>query len=123
MIDRYLDRGDLWVVEGKEVIAVCVVTREGTDVVEIKNLAVRPEAQRKGYGRSVVEFVKRKYSDFRILRVGTGDSPLTLPFYQACGFREKGRIRNFFIDHYDHPIIEEGVQLCDMILLEQHIAP
>lgn len=38
-----------------------------------------------------------------VLRVGTGDSPLTVPFYEACGFTRSRVLPNFFIDNYDHP--------------------
>lgn len=34
-------------------------------------------------------------------------------------FRPAGRIPDFFTRNYDHPIVEEGVLLRDMILLEQ----
>lgn len=53
------------------------------------------------------------------LRVGTGETPSTLSFYAQCGFRPAGRIPDFFTRNYDHPIVEEGVLLRDMILLEQ----
>ena len=59
--------------------------------------------------------------NFRILRVGTGDSQLTLPFYKKCGFIESHRIKNFFTDNYDHPIFECGVQLIDMVYLEKNL--
>ena len=39
MIDRYLERGDLFVLRDGDVRSVCVVTREGEGVFEIKNLA------------------------------------------------------------------------------------
>ena len=55
----------------------------------------------------------------RSLRVGTGETPSTLRFYAQCGFRPAGRIHDFFTRNYDHPIVEEGVLLRDMILLEQ----
>ena len=51
--------------------------------------------------------------------VGTGETPSTLSFYAQCGFRPAGRIPDFFTRNYDHPIVEEGVLLRDMILLEQ----
>ena len=64
----------------------------------------------------MVEHVARTYRGrgTRLL-VGTGDSPLTAPFYEACGFRESHRVKNFFTDHYDHPIFEAGRQLVDMV--------
>ena len=43
MIDRYLERGDMYVLEDGGVKAECVVTDEGDGILEIKNLAVCPE--------------------------------------------------------------------------------
>lgn len=120
MIDRYIERGDLFVMEEKgEAKAVAVVTREGQGVYELKNLAVAPACQRKGYGRMMVEHVWHYYTDCRTLLVGTGDSPLTLPFYHSCGFTYSHTLPDFFTRHYDHPIIEGGMQLKDMIYLKR----
>lgn len=76
MIDRYIERGDLFVMEEKgEAKAVAVVTREGQGIYELKNLAVAPACQRKGYGRMMVEHVWHYYADCRTLLVGTGRQP------------------------------------------------
>ena len=92
MIDRYLDRGELYVLEDNGVKAVCVVTDEGNGILEIKNLAVSPEFHGKGYGRRMIRFVAGSYrARFKVLYVGTGDSPATVPFYEKCGFRRSGR--------------------------------
>lgn len=120
MIDRYLERGQMYLLEDNGAKGVCVVTDEGNGVLEIKNLAVKPEEQRKGYGRKLIQFVIERYAgSYRILQVGTGDSPLTLPFYEKCGFQFSHRIPNFFIIHYEQPIIEAGCQLVDMIYLRR----
>ena len=122
MIDTYLERGHLYVLKDGGVRAVCVVTDEGDGVLEIKNLAVAPPWQRCGYGRAFVEYIRRRYQGlFHTLQVGTGDSPLTIPFYEACGFTKSHCIRNFFIDHYDHPIYEGGVRLVHMIYLRRDL--
>lgn len=122
MIDHYLERGDLYVLEDDGVKAVCVVTDEGNGALEIKNLAVTPESQGKGYGRRMVRFVADSYRDrFKVLYVGTGDSPATVPFYEKCGFRRSHVVRNFFTDHYDHPIYEGGRQLIDMVYLKMEL--
>jgi len=98
------------------------VTDEGGGVLEIKNIAVLPECQHKGYGKRLIHYIEQKYGkDFRILRVGTGDSPLTIPFYERCGFVKIYRLRNFFTDNYDHPIFECGIQLIDMVYLEKSV--
>lgn len=50
--------------------------------------------------------------------MGTGDSPLSLGFYHACGFIDSHRVERF-TDNYDHPIIEDGIQLVDMVYLKR----
>ena len=110
----------MYALEDGGVKAVCVVTDEGDGVLELKNLAVEPAAQRKGYGKALIAFLLREYrTQYAVLQVGTGDSPLTIPFYEACGFTRSHVIRNFFPDNYDHPIFEGGVQLVDMVYLKQ----
>lgn len=115
MIDRYLDRGDLYVGFLETVpVAVCVVTSEGDDLCEIKNLAVHPDYRRHGYGRALLAFVERRYAGCSF-QLGTGETPSTLRFYERCGYAFSHRIPHFFTDHYDYPIIEEGVTLDDML--------
>lgn len=121
MIDRYLDRGVLYALEDAgRTLAVCVVTDEGGGVLEVKNLAVAPDCRRQGCGRRLLDFLAGRYrGQYRLLQVGTGESPLTLPFYEACGFAYSHRIPGFFTEHYDHPIVEAGVLLTDMVYLRR----
>ena len=122
MIDRYLNRGVMYVLDDDGVKGECVVTDEGNGVLEIKNIATEPEYQGKGYGKALIDFVAMTYKGkYSILQVGTGDSPLTIPFYEKCGFVRSHSIKNFFIDNYDHPIYEAGIQLVDMIYLQKKI--
>ena len=122
MIDRYLDRGTMFVLTDGTVVGECVVTDEGEGILEIKNLAVLPDCQRKGYGKALVNYVAARYQgQYSILQVGTGDSPLTVPFYEKCGFARSHQVENFFVDHYDHPIFEGGVFLTDMIYLQRRL--
>ena len=98
------------------------MTDEGKGVLELKNIATEPEYQGKGYGKALIDFVAKKYKgEYSILQVGTADSPSTVPFYEKCGFTRSHSIKNFFVDHYDHPIYECGVQLIDMIYLQKKI--
>ena len=50
MIDRYLDRGTMYVLEDQGIKGACVVTDEGEGILELKNLAVVPGGRRKGLG-------------------------------------------------------------------------
>lgn len=123
MIDRYLDRGTLLALyDGGRLRTAAVVTDEGGGVFELKNLATEPDSQHRGYGRTMVEHIIQtcRGRGTRLL-VGTGDSPLTVPFYRRCGFRESHRVKNFFTDHYDHPIYEAGRQLVDMVYLAMEL--
>ena len=87
MIDRYLERGDLFVLEDNGIKAVGVVTKEGPEICELKNIAVTPIAQRQGYGRKLINYL----------------------------------INGFFTENYDHPIIDNGILLKDMIYLKRKI--
>ena len=122
MIDRYLERGTMYLLEDDGVKAECVVTDEGGGVLELKNIAVEPAFQGKGCGKAMVDFLIRTYKGkYAVLQVGTGDSPSTIPFYEACGFYRHHLVKNFFTDHYDHPIYECGVQLVDMVYLQRKL--
>lgn len=123
MIDRYLERGDMFVLyDDNETKSACVVTREDEGVYEIKSIATYPRFQQQGYGRKLIEYIFEHYKDHcHTMLVGTGDSPLTIPFYESCGFVYSHRIPNFFTDNYDHPMYEDGKQLVDMIYLKKCI--
>lgn len=122
MINRYIDRGTMYVLDDNGVKAECVVTDEGGGVLEIKNIAVAPGYQRRGYGKLLIEFLADRYAGkYSVLQAGTGDSPLTIPFYESCGFRRSHVIKNFFTDNYVHPIYECGVQLTDMVYLQRKL--
>ena len=119
MVRRYLDRGVLYVMEeAGESAAVCLVTEEGPGVYEIKSLAVAPGFRRQGRGRAMVEHACAACPG-GVMLVGTGETPSTLRFYRSCGFVRSHRVENFFTDHYDHPIVEEGVVLRDMVYLKR----
>lgn len=122
MIDRYIDKGTMYVLDDDRVKCECVVTDEGEGILEIKNIATEPQYQGKGYARVMIDFICRKYKgEFSILQVGTGDSPLTVPFYEKCGFVRSHTVKNFFTDNYDHPIYECGVLLTDMVYLRKKL--
>lgn len=122
MIDRYIEKGTVYVLDDDGVKCQCVVTDEGNGILEIKNIATKPEYQGKGYGKKLIDFLIMNYREtYSVLQVGTGDSPLTVPFYEKCGFIRSHSIKNFFTDYYDHPIYEGGVQLVDMVYLRRKL--
>lgn len=120
MIDEYLEDGEMFVLFDPNAVGQCVVADLGDGRFEIKSLSVDPRCQRRGYGKALVDFVLRLYADrCSLMLVGTGDSPLTIPFYEKCGFRVHHRVPNFYTENYDHPIFEAGKQLVDKVYLAQ----
>lgn len=120
MIDRYIDRCRLFIGFDSGIpCACCAITMESHGRIEVKNLAVNPEHRRKGYGRRMLQHIEGLLPDSSV-ELGTGETPSTLLFYHSCGYRYSHRIHNFFTDNYDHPIIEEGVTLRDMVYLTKN---
>lgn len=122
MLGRYLERGTMYVLDDGGVKAECIVTDEGGGILELKNLATLPQFQRRGYAKALVRFIEAEYKNsFKILQVGTGDSPSPLPFYQKLGFTRSHIVKNFFTDNYSHPIYDGGVLLKDMVYLRKQL--
>ncbi|WP_167958369.1 GNAT family N-acetyltransferase [Anaerosporobacter faecicola] len=121
MIDQYLERGEMYVLDDNGVKAECVVTKEAEGIYEIKNIAVTPDCQRMGYGKRLIEYVLANYPEGKEMLVGTGDVPSALSFYTSCGFKESHRKKNFFVDNYNHLMFEDGIQLVDMVYLKKKL--
>ena len=88
MIDRYLDRGELFALyDGEELKSVCVVTAESETLCELKNLATVETARNRGYAsaliRHILDICRNRFS---VIQAGTGDFPKTIRFYEKCGF-------------------------------------
>ena len=124
-VERYLDRSRMYALyDGADPVAECCLTDEGDGVAELQNLAVSPTRQREGLGARMVAYALRRCRGrFQTLRVRTGDSPLTVPFYERCGFVQVARLVGDIAARYDHPIYEAGVLLTDTIVLEQPVVP
>lgn len=122
MIDRYIENGTMYVLDDNGVKGECIVIDAGSNILEIKNIAIRPDFQRKGYGKALIDFIVDKYKKkYSVLQVGTGDSPSIIHFYEKCGFIRSHRIKNFFVNNYKNPIYECGIQLIDMIYLKRKL--
>ncbi len=122
MIDKYLSSGDLFALYDDDLKSVCVVVPINSEICELKNIATYEKYQGKGYGRELINFIFDYYkNDYKTMLVGTGETPRILSFYENCGFEKSYRVKNFFIDNYDHPIFEGDIQLVDMIYLKKDL--
>jgi len=121
-IDKYLERGELFALYDDDLRSICVVTDEGNGVLEIQNLATDERYQRQGYASKLIEHIAKHYKNqYSKIILGTGDVPGILAYYEHRGFTETYRLPNYFTEHYDHQIIEEGVLLKDKVYLEREL--
>jgi len=122
MIDKYLERGELFALYDNELRSVCVVTSESFDTCELKNIATYEKWHGMGYGSKLIQYIGEFYKDkYKTMIVGTGDVPWIIQFYEKNGFHISHRIHNFFTDNYDHPMFDNGIQLVDMVYLKKEL--
>jgi GNAT superfamily N-acetyltransferase len=122
MIDKYLSKGDMFVLYDDDLKSICVVLPTDNETCELKNIATYPKYQGKGYGKALIKYISEFYkNDYKTMLVGTGETPTILSFYENCGFEKSHHIKNFFTDNYEHPMFEEGIQLVDMIYLKKDL--
>jgi len=123
MIDKYLERGELFALYDDDLKSVCVVTEESADVCELKNIATYEKWHGMGYGSKLIQYVSDYYKNkYRKMIVGTGDVPKSISFYEKNGFSISHRAENFFTDNYEHLMFEDGIQLVDMVYLKKELA-
>ena len=119
MVNKYLERGELFALYDSDLKTVCVITQEDENTCEIKNIASYEKEQGKGYGSVMIKYIIENYKDkCDTLLIGTGDDDKILSFYKKFGFVYSHRVKDFFIGNYDHEIFENGKQLRDMIYLK-----
>jgi len=112
----------LFALYDNDVKSVCVFTCKEYDTCELKNIATYKKWHGMGYGGRLIQYISRFYKDkYETMIVGTGDVPKSIRFYVKNGFYRSHVIHNFFLDNYNHPMIEDGVRLVDMIYLKKEL--
>lgn len=125
-IEKYLYDSNVYVAkhEGKIIGTFCLY-HINNKTVEIKNIAVLPDLQNHGIGSyllgKIQEIALKK--NYKTIIVGTGDCGFKqIRFYEKNGFSKYGIKENFFLNNYDKPIYENGIQLKDMIMFMKKIS-
>ncbi|MCF8067061.1 MAG: GNAT family N-acetyltransferase [Desulfobacterales bacterium] len=121
MIKNYLPKGICIVGKyRRKPIGVAVLLKVSSAVWELKNIAIAKDYQGKGHGKELLQktLEEAKGRNAESIEVGTGNSSIDqLAFYQKQGFRISEVIPDFFTDHYEEEIIENGIVCRDMIRL------
>ncbi|MCB1174921.1 MAG: GNAT family N-acetyltransferase [Leptospiraceae bacterium] len=102
-----------------QVAALCAFGKsEQSGLLEIFNLVVQQQFRRRGLAGQLLNYVI-KHTKSRPVRVGTGSTSFAaLALYQKTGFRIVAVERDYFVRTSRPPMIENGIQLHDRLLLE-----
>lgn len=123
-IEKYIYDSDVYVAvenENSQPIAVFALYKRSDKDIEIKNISVSEQRQNTGIGSFLIREIRRiaiaaKYEN---ILVGTPDSSARqINFYEKNGFRKYDLRKDFFVQNYPAPIIENGVMLKDMVMLK-----
>ena len=119
-VNQYLDDSLCYVaVTRNKIVGACVLKHLDKKRIELFNIAVFPEYQKSGIGSQLLQFALNCLRDKNIesVELGTGTFGYQLTFYQRFGFRVDAILKDHFINNYDEPIFENGIQLKDMLRL------
>ena len=128
-INKYLFDSDVYIAElpdEEDPIAIFCLYPIDENTIELKNIAVAESYQGKGMGSVLLDKASRiaKEKEYREIIVGTADCGVKqIRFYERNGFVKYGVKKNFFLEIYDQPIYENGVQLIDMVMLRKEFIP
>ena len=90
MLKQALDASlyTLYTYEGSELLGLVRAVGDGFSSVFIQDLLVKPDHQRKGIGKALMEQVLITYSHAYRIQLATEASEKNLDFYQSLGFQE-----------------------------------
>ena len=126
-LDAYIDEGRVLVGwRGQQIVGHLQLVPAGDATVELKNMAVLPEARGTGVGRLLIEtaLAEAARDGVRRMLVATGAADVgNLRFYQRCGFRLASVERDAFtVDTgYPNEIVIDGIPLRDRVWLDQPV--
>ena len=120
---KYLDQGDMFILrEDGRVLCEAVVLPSGDGECELMNLAVAEDIQRRGIGSEMVTLLMKRYArEHHSMLVGTSQSGVG--FYQRLGFEPVFVRKDFFVNNYERPVVENGTVLRDMYCLRALLRP
>lgn len=104
-----------------EPAGVCLLIFHNNTTAEIINLAVSEKYRNKSIGKSLISMAENqaKLWGFKYMQLGTAE-PL-VKYYEKQGYKYHKTIKNFFVENYEFPVIDNGIILKDMIRLIKNL--
>ncbi len=125
MIQEQFKAGETYVAMlGGELVGAYMLVRRSDELIELVNIAVKPERQNQTIGQRLLQDAIRrsKGSGAKRMLVCTGNSSVVqLRFYQQAGFRFESVERDYFPNHGYAAIEEDGLPLLDRICLTRDL--
>ena len=125
LIDEYLKESQTFIArQDDELVGIIVLKPLSKELIEIKNISVKPFFRGQGIGMYLIKNAIHKAwaGKYEHICIGTANSSIgQLYLYQKLGFEICEIRKDFFIQHYTEPIFEHGVKAKDMIMLEMEL--
>lgn len=125
-INQYIFDSDIYLLNDDiQDIAVMALYHNSSTELEIKNMAVIESYRSQGIGSVLIDKAKEiaRENGYTILTVGTSDTGFQqIKFYEKNGFIKKGVRKDFFIENYAVPMYENGLLMCDMVILAHDLS-
>lgn len=123
IIERYLYQSEMFVlVNGGDVCSVCVVQLLKNRKCELKNIVTRVQDRGKGYAAYLIHYICEYYSDVcDTMYAGTGNAKRMIEFLERSGFVNSHMAVNYYVDHYQEPIYEDGIRITDKIFMKRQL--
>ncbi|GEQ37970.1 MAG: GNAT family N-acetyltransferase [Tetragenococcus halophilus] len=125
IVEDYLSRGFCFAAQKKQkLLGIILLLPTKPKTLEIANIAVQKSFRGQKIGQQLILFALSfaRKNQYKLVEIATGSTGFEqLYLYQKCGFRMTYIARDFFINHYARPIIENGLQLKDMVRLSQTV--
>ena len=78
--------------EGDQLAGIARAVGDGTTIVFIQDILVKPDRQRQGIGTALLKAMLDRYANVRQIELTTDSRPETIAFYKSLGFSEFSQI-------------------------------
>lgn len=78
--------------DGDKLLGIIRVVGDGHTIIFIQDILVLPEYQRRGIGAKLIQTILERFQSVRQIELATDNTPKTVAFYKAQGFKEMSEI-------------------------------